>query len=136
MKKKIINIRSSTGEVVQDPQEVANLFGEHFSVAATGGGSDPSRGLGDRDGARTEAAHSFFLFPTDTIEVNSAIKQASVKHSAGYDDIPCSLLSSMADVLTEPLTSLFNACIVEEIFPDYLKVSKVLPIHRRVILWR
>ena len=56
--------------------------------------------------------------------MNSAIRQASVKHSAGYDDIPCSLLSDVADVLTEPLTALFNACIAE-------KISKVLPIHKK-----
>ena len=127
--KKQINIRDGSGEVIVDPQRVAAMFGEHFSVSASAGG-DGSASYFNAN-VQCNVTHCFFLYPTDAVEVYGAVKHASIKHSAGYDDVPCSLLSSVADILTEPLTFLFNGCISEGVYPDCLKTSKVLPIHKK-----
>ena len=125
--RKLINIKDASGEVIKDAHEIANLFKEQFSAPTVIGDVVSANGF-DR---AASLAYSFFLFPTDAIEVLNSIRHVSTKHSAGIDDIPCSLLSGVGSILSGPLSYLINECIGEGIYPDCLKTSKVLPIYKK-----
>ena len=61
------------------------------------------------------------------LEVVAAIK--SLKNSsAGYDEVPARILKQ--NIFIKPLTHLINYSIKEGIFPDKLKIAKVVPIFK------
>lgn len=75
--------------------------------------------------------NTIFLFPFSPNEMLVIIKSVSTKNSSGYDDIPCSLLNKVAELIVEPLTFLVNLSFTEGIFPDILKKSLIVPIHKK-----
>ena len=55
----------------------------------------------------------------------------SLKNSSpGYDEMPASILKQCLDTYIDPLTYLINLSINQGIFPDELKIAKVLPIYK------
>ena len=48
----------------------------------------------------------------------------------GYDEMPASILKQCLDTYIDPLTYLINLSINQGIFPDELKIAKVLPIYK------
>ena len=73
----------------------------------------------------------FFLFPITPQEVRSILIKISNKHSAGYDEIPCSLLIKVADHITNCLAMLINLSFQDGIFPALLKKALIVPIHKK-----
>ena len=62
-------------------------------------------------------------------EVIAAIK--SLKNSsAGYDEVPERILKQNINIFIKPLTHLINSSIKEGIFPEKLKIAKVVPIFK------
>lgn len=53
------------------------------------------------------------------------------KHSAGVDDVPCFVLKFVAKYISEPLAVVINDSFSSGTFPDRLKTSKVIPIHKK-----
>ena len=54
-------------------------------------------------------------------------------YSKCYDmyDIPIKIVKLSKYTIAPTLSYLFNPCINEEIFPNALKITKVLPIHKK-----
>ena len=62
-------------------------------------------------------------------EVVAATK--SLKNSsAGYDEVPARILNQNINIFIKPLTHLVNSLIKKGIFPDELKIAKVVPIFK------
>ena len=62
-------------------------------------------------------------------EIKSVI--ASLTNSAaGYDEMPASIMKQLINNYAEPLTYLINQSISQGIFPEELKLAKVLPIFK------
>ena len=53
------------------------------------------------------------------------------KSSCGYDGISTRLLKNMKSVLAKPLTVIINQMLTTGIFPDKLKIAKVIPIFKK-----
>ena len=51
--------------------------------------------------------------------------------SSGYDDTSLKLLKSIKHMLLEPLTLIINQMLNTGIFPDKLKIAKVIPIYKK-----
>ena len=68
--------------------------------------------------------------PTDPIEVNNLILGLANKHSSGYDDISNHMLKWLHPVITEPLSIIFNQLIQQGVFPEYMKIAEVVPLHK------
>lgn len=52
----------------------------------------------------------------------------SPSHSKDFYEIYSKLFKGLADIIAEPLNFLFNMSLVSGIFPDIVKVTKVIPI--------
>ena len=63
---------------------------------------------------------------SDILAVISSLKNSS----AGYDDIPSSLIKKIRDEVAKPLTILINNSIRTGIFPSELKIAKVIPLFK------
>jgi hypothetical protein len=74
--------------------------------------------------------NTFFITPTDGLEVVQTI--LSLKNSKAYDcyDVSTEIVKAIAHSIKEPIAYLFNASILEGIYPSLLKSSKVIPIYK------
>ena len=76
-------------------------------------------------------ANSIFEFqPVETKKVNKIISQLDSKNSSGYDSISNILIKSIVDIILKPLTVIINQCFKMGIFPNQLKIAKVVPIFK------
>jgi len=71
---------------------------------------------------------SIFLSPTTPEEILALIDGLDSKNSCGHDDIPVRALK-LSNYLLAPLSSsVINESICDCVFPDNLKIAKVVPI--------
>ena len=63
--------------------------------------------------------------------VEKKLKALKPKSAPGPDKISRSVLHSMADILSEPLASIFVKCQQEGVVPDVWKLANVTPIFKK-----
>ena len=73
---------------------------------------------------------SIFLTPITNAEVIKHINNLKPKKSSGLDGIDNLLIKELRDIISEPLTSIFNNSLTEGLFPSRMKISKVVPLHK------
>jgi len=78
-----------------------------------------------------ENTKTMFLIPIMENEVEKVVKGLTDKSSAGIDIIPDFVVNQCITQLKKPLTNIYNASLESGIFPDQLKIAKVVPVHKR-----
>ena len=71
-----------------------------------------------------------FLLPTTTEEVTDIIHNLKNSTSVGHDNISIKLIKSCAAALAPVLAHINNQSLTEGIFPDAMKIAKVVPIFK------
>ena len=80
----------------------------------------------------TSEINTTFSFETVSQEkVQYIIENLHSKQSSGVDGISSILLKQLAPILCKPLTLILNQPLLTGIFPDKLKLAKVIPVHKR-----
>ena len=74
---------------------------------------------------------TFFLSPTDSVEVQSIISELKKGKSVGPFSIPCTFLKMLNQPVSPLLVILINESFLTGIFPDKLKIAKVIAIHKK-----
>ena len=64
--------------------------------------------------------------------INKVIMHVDLSKAAGPDCIPVVVLKNSESELSYILAGLFNKCLKESCFPDYWKVSLVVPVSKNV----
>ena len=64
--------------------------------------------------------------------VRKIISDLSTKDSYGHDGISTQLLKYILDEICKPLTLVVNQCLQTGIFPDNMKLAKLIPIYKKV----
>ena len=67
----------------------------------------------------------------DKDDVMKTITSLKAKESAGYDGLSTKLLKIIGPVILKPLTLILNQSLVTGIFPDKLKIAKVVPLYKK-----
>lgn len=76
--------------------------------------------------------NSVFNFREITFnEVRDTIDSIKKKKSKDYYNISITIVRNIKNLILVPLTRLINRCINENLFPSCLKVTKVIPIHKK-----
>jgi hypothetical protein len=75
--------------------------------------------------------NSIFISPVTEEKVVSLAKNLKDKLTAGYDDIPKSLLKPCIPLIKGPLTHIYNISLRSGVFPDEWKVAKVKPLYKK-----
>ena len=81
---------------------------------------------------RKSESSSFFLFPTDTAEVECIITEFKNGKALGPYSIPCNLLKLFSPYISSALVILINESFTTGIFPDKLKMAKVIALHKHL----
>ena len=84
-----------------------------------------------KDCLQDSVLNSFFLKPTTEKEVISVINEMKTSKSTGHNSIPTYMLKRSNQIICKPLTYLINLSFSNEIFPDLLKTSNVIPVFKR-----
>ena len=78
-----------------------------------------------------EHTHLFCFETIDDEIISKTIDSIQPKTSCGFDGISSQLLKSLKPALTQPLRLITNQILTTGIFPDKLKIAKVVPIYKK-----
>ncbi len=139
--RKIVNVKKSTdftisqlsvkGKIIDDPTAITNSFNKYFANVGPETeqnvpkvpNKSPSLYLRDRN------IHTLIIAHISEQEILDIITALSNK-STGPASIPLRLLKIVADIVVIPLCRIINLSFQTGIFPDVLKVAKVIPLHK------
>ena len=79
----------------------------------------------------TSCAASFNFVYTKPDDIEKIIRNLKPKSSAGYDNISTKLLKEIENVISRPLSIIINQSLCTGIFPDKLKIAKVIPLYKK-----
>lgn len=130
-----IQIDSITDEnkvIITDSQDISEKFNDHF--VNVGSKLDAQIPI-DYDGINffNSIKHindTFFLYPTDTEEIATYITLLESRKSSGPDDIINDILKKNNDIVSPFISKLINIIFETGIYPDLLKLAKVIPIYK------
>ena len=120
--------------IITDTKEIANRFNKFF----TNIGSDLAKNI-NYSGTKNHKTYldtpinKKFNFTQVTVRnVNDILESLPSKTSSGYDGLSLKLLKSIKHIILEPRTLIINQMINTGLFPDKLKIAKVIPIYKKV----
>ena len=139
--RKIVNVKKSTnfsishlnvkGKIIDDPTSIANNFNNFFvNVGPETEKSipkvphmSPDKFLKNRNQFNLIIAH------ISEEEILNIITKLPNK-GTGPASIPLKLLKIVADIIVIPLCRIINASFSSGIFPEVLKIQKIIPLHK------
>ena len=119
------------GEINKNKQQIADAFNDYFvNIGKTLSEKIPSTTTDPASYMQTvNVQQSIFLNATDAIEVSTILKTIKTK-STGWDDIHIDVLKQSTDTLMDTLVYLINSSLSQGIFPNELKIARVLPLFK------
>ena len=111
--------------------DIAEAFNNYFtSIAVKISREIPHTDIDFRDFLQDYSFNdSFFLppmTPSDIKEITLGLKLTG----GGHLEIPAKMFKIIIDLISEPLSSIFNKCIEISYFPDIFKIARVVPIFK------
>ena len=126
-KLKINNLDEYRGEYIAE--EFARYFasiGEEYATKM----SYPNKDFTQYLSRIQSSTRSIFLTPVTISEIEKHINSLKPKKSRGLDGIDNLLVKELRDIISEPLSIIFNNSLIEGVFPCRMKTSKVVPLHK------
>ena len=126
------DIITSHNTTVSDPIIIANEFNHHFSNV----GNVLTNNIDNSDAnsfisyLKHSCPSTIFVYPTTYHEIISLISAFKLNKVEGHDDIPPYFLKIAAEIIAIPLAMILNLCMQFDIFPNKLKIAKVLPVYK------
>jgi hypothetical protein len=132
-KKQDIKIIWNSKEI-RNPENVAELFNVYYckiteELLKKKGNNMPKSG--NQYLKIQESTKTMFLFPVTEREVEKVAKHLKNKLSAGIDEIPDYVVKQCIKQLKKPLANIYNASLESGIFPDQLKIAKMIPVYKK-----
>ena len=128
-KTKINEIRTHN-RTITDIKEVAEFFNNYFV--------DTPKKLVDQLDKKSDAQFRItaeypimFLGPVNEMEIYNVIMGLKNSNSVGVDEISANILKAVVNYVVKPITYLVNLSFEHGIFPDILKIAKVVPLYKK-----
>ena len=119
------------GALITDPEFIANKFNAYFTNIGPElakkiphGNKTPSSFL------KGDFPDSMFFTSVFEYEISDIISNLKNSTSMGHDNLPISLLKSCNLELSLILAHLTNESLSSGVFPDTLKIAKVIPVFK------
>ena len=139
--RKIVNVKKSTnfsishlninGKISTDPGEITNKFNDFFVNVGpnTEKGVPKVPNMTPDKFLRNRNQFNLIIAHISHEEVLRIIESLPHK-STGPASIPLKMLKVVADIIVIPLCRIINLSFSTGVFPDILKVAKVIPLHK------
>ena len=120
------------GEIITNRRLICKHFNNYFTSIASHLNSDKyDNYIGHvpnyRDFLKNPVSNSIYLNPISEIEISDIINNLNSNKASDYSPRFLKIFNNQFSYL---LTTLFNDCISEGVFPDELKIAKVLPLFK------
>ena len=132
-KKSISDKFVSNGNIINEPKQIADGFNKYFANigpllanSIKHNGNDFTHYL--------EGSHfssTCYLKPTDENEILKIIGKLGSNKSPGHDNIKSDLVKQIASEISYPLKLICNLSLSTGVFPNDLKIAKVVPIYKK-----
>ena len=121
------------GETITDKTDLSNNFNSFFANIGANLSSDikyaGNKTISSYLKQRVICSFQFECVPTT--EVTKIIKNLASKNSSGHDGISARFIKRILEIITPPLTHIINQSLCTGIFPDRLKIAKVIPLFKK-----
>lgn len=118
-------------ERISGSKNIANCFNSYFSsLGEQLTPNIPTTNQSFREFLPPPCPNSIFVEPLYPVKVFNLIKSIKPKMSTDNDGLSMFLISSVAEGICAPLSSIYNLSIESGVFPDKLKISKTIIIHK------
>ena len=77
------------------------------------------------------ASQSIFLFNTNVTEIINTVRNLKNNNSTGHDGISLKFMKLTLPILAPALVKIFNLSLSSGVYPDKLKIAKVIPIFKK-----
>lgn len=124
----IIKDINTNGSRTSDNLEIANVFNTYFSEI----GNKLADKINDADKftiKNRSTEQTIFFHPTDEQEIHRIIMKLKVG-SPGGDNISAVDLKQVVSLISPKIACMINSCLSTGIYPNCLKSSVVIPIHK------
>ena len=124
-----VNQIKNGDRVLDDPADICNSFNDFFVNVGPNLDKDiPNTPVSPLSFLKSRVAYDFKLQPTNNADVMILILQLDdTKSSPG---IPVNILKIAAPIIVPHIVSIFNLSFETGIFPDLMKLAKVVPIFK------
>ena len=128
-----INLLDENENLIIDEMEIVNKFSDYFASIGSIIESKIPVSTGDYCDylKKIECLESFFFEPTSPIEISNIIDSLDMNKSTGPNSIPVYILKIMKEFFSKWLSIIINMSFELSIFPDFLKVAKIIPLHKK-----
>ena len=116
---------------LQQPSSISNAINKYFCNVPTELASKLPKADRHFSTYMRRKKSTFRFAQVNEIEVYLLLESIDTKKSFGYDKVRPLLLSSAALEIFRPLTHIINLSLKHGIFPDNLKIAKVIPIFKQ-----
>ena len=121
------------GEMIHDRIAIANEFNTFFAnvgpnLAMTIPVLDNGPSIHDYLGNGN--INSMFLNPVSEDEIINIVKSFKPKHSNDNNDLSMYVISKVIKSIVRPLAHIFNVSFLSGLFPDDMKISKIIPLFK------
>ena len=128
----INKLKDKDGNVTSDHNKMSNIFNDFYvNVADSITKSIPMTPKSPLDYLSNRTGNSLFLTPITLMEVNNLISILNPSKSVSPNNIPIKLLKIIGSSVSQFLALLVNQSFQSGIFPDKLKIAKVISLFKR-----
>ncbi|KAK3919186.1 putative RNA-directed DNA polymerase from transposon BS [Frankliniella fusca] len=114
--------------IITDPKVVADKFNVYFSeIASKLIGNNARNGTSPNNSSNL----SMYLSPVTESDIIVAISKLKNKKCSGHDDVTDYIVKTCYVPLVKPLQHLIQSSFNNGIFPEVLKISKILPLFKK-----
>ena len=119
-------------EIHKDKTDISNQFNDYFiNIGKNLSGKIVYDGRKThKDYLKINISANFKFKNVNESDIDKIINELSNKTSCGHDNISTKLLKSKKHQLVKPLTIIINQMLRTGIFPNKLKIAKVIPLYK------
>ena len=124
-----VNVRTKNDYLITEPQKVVEELNNHFINSVDELIEENNKNCNSNFriyGDRTIS--SLVLYPCDADEVKNIIKTLPKNSAPGNDELTSEILNSVINSVATPLAFIISNLMMEGVFPECLKISKIKPI--------
>ena len=123
----MINKLVYTGKRITNKQEISDAMNTHFCDIGVRLQSElPDYGNRFLEYLPPRTSDSFYLAPTCKEDVLCEIKKMKPMKAPGHDSIDTKIIHLCPDMFAENLSKIFNNAILQGVYPDAMKIAKVI----------
>ena len=132
------SILNDEDQDLTNEKDIANCFNSYFTsigvklasvFKSSAGNNQPQTKFTQVTNARISCTFSFL--PLDKETLNKLFDNIDTRKATGLDGIPAKLIKIAKPVILNPLLFMINSSFESNVFPDSLKLAKVIPLYKK-----